>query len=226
VEDLTIGARTVNQLAYERLSALIFAGAVGPGERLDERLLAQRMGISRTPLREAIGQLASDGIVEHRSYQGNFVRTFTRKQVHDLYEVRKELEGLAVRLAAPNLHGDGIEELSDIVTRCRTALSDNDIEAFEQTDRDFHAVIVRRSNNETLMDSLGRLNLHVQLVRHLANSAPDLPEHTMHEREAILDAFKRDDPDAAAEIMRAHIQGVQDAVVGRLPEETSDQAAY
>lgn len=218
MEDLTIGARTVNQLAYERLSALIFAGVLSSGERLDERLLAERMGISRTPLREAIGQLASDGIVEHRPYQGNFVRTFSRKQVHDLYEVRKELEALAVRLAAPRLAGSGIEELGLTVARCRKALDDNDIEAFEQTDRDFHATILRYADNETLTESLKRLVLHIQLLRHLANREPDLPEHTMHEREAILAAFEAGDTTTAADIMRQHIEGAQDAVLSQLAD--------
>lgn len=224
MEDLTIGARTVNQLAHERLSALIFAGVLSSGERLDERLLAERMGISRTPLREAIGQLANAGIVEHRPYQGNFVRTFTRKQVHDLYEVRIALEVLAVRLAASNLPGDGLAELADTVTRCRRALDENDIEAFEETDRDFHATILKFARNETLADSLKRLGLHIQLVRHLANREPDLPEHTMHEREAIVAAFERGDTDAAVETMKAHIRGVQDAVVSQLADENQTVA--
>lgn len=222
MENLTIGVRTVNQLAYERLSALIFAGVLTSGERLDERVLAERMGISRTPLREAVGQLASDGIVEHRPYQGNFVRTFTRKQVHDLYEVRKELEVLAVRLAAPHLPGAGLKELADTVARCRAALDAGDIEEFEQTDRDFHEVILRYSDNETLIESLKRLSLHIQLLRHLANRAPDLPEHTMHEREAVLEAFERGDTDAAAEIMRTHIEGAQTAVLSQLKDAAAE----
>lgn len=224
MEDLTIGVRTVNQLAYERLSALIFAGVLSSGERLDERLLAERMGISRTPLREAIGQLASDGIVEHRPYQGNFVRTFTRKQVHDLYEVRKDLEALAVRLAAPHLPGDGMHELAATVARCRKALDENNIEEFEQTDRDFHATILRYSDNETLVESLKRLGLHIQLLRHLANREPDLPEHTLHEREAIVAAFQLGDIDEAVRMMREHIEGAQEAALSQISGEAPTSA--
>lgn len=215
-----IGARTVNQRAYARLSALIFAGTLSLGERLDERLLAERMGISRTPLREAVGQLASDGIVEHRPYQGNFVRTFNRKQVHDLYEVRKELEVLAIRLAAPNLPGVGLRRLADIVARCRAALKADDMAEFEQTDREFHATIREFADNETLLYGLKRLDLHVQLVRHLANQSPDLPENSMHEREAILGALERGDAEPAAVVMRQHIQRVQDAVLSQLPADS------
>jgi len=216
VEDLTVGARTVNELAYERLSGLIFSGALGLGERLDERFLAERMGISRTPLREAIAQLASNGIVERRPYQGNFVRTFTLKQIHDLYEVRKELEALAVRLAAPRLQDEGLRELAETVARCRLALDENDTEAFEQTDRDFHATILRYSDNEALIAALARLSLHIQLLRHLANREPSLPEHTMHEREAILDAFTRGETETAIAIMREHIDGAHSAAISQM----------
>lgn len=217
MDKLNIEARTINQRAYERLSDLILDGDLGLGERLDERQLAERMGISRTPLREAIGRLANEGIVEHRVYQGNFVRTLTRKQVHDLFEVRKELEGMAVRLAAPSVREPEIAELTAIVGRARKALSNADFVEFEHADREFHKAIIRMSNNETLFDVLSNLDLNIQLVRHLANQTPDLPEHTMDERALIVEAFKNGQAAKAAEYMRQHIQGVQDTVLAQLP---------
>jgi DNA-binding GntR family transcriptional regulator len=219
MEDFVVGARTVNHLAYDRLSAMILTGMLRPGVRLDERLLAERMGISRTPLRGAIGQLASDGLVEHRPYQGNFVRTFTSKQIEDLYTVRKNLEGLAIRLAAPKLPGAGLDELRQTIDRCRKALDQGDIEEFEQTDRDFHAIILRFSENETLVESLKRLGLRIQLLRHMANRVPHLPEVTVNEREVILQALERGDVEGAVVGMDQHIEGAQRAVLNQISSE-------
>lgn len=216
MDKLNIEARTVNQRAFERLRTLILDGDLSLGERLDERQLAERMGISRTPLREAIGRLANERIVEHRPYQGNFVRTFTRSQVSDLFEVRKELEGMAARLAAPSVHEPEVLELNAIVDRARTALARDDFVEFEHADREFHSAIIRMSNNETLVEILGTLDLHIQLVRHLANQAPSLPELTMDDRALIVEAFKNGKGEVAAEHMRHHIQSVHDTVVAQL----------
>ncbi|MEX1078150.1 MAG: FCD domain-containing protein [Homoserinimonas sp.] len=98
------------------------------------------------------------------------------------------------------------------------SFDDNNSEDFEQTDRDFHATILRFSDNETLTEGLKRLGLHIQLLRHLANREPDLPEHTMHEREAILAAFDRGETEEAVRMMREHIEGAQQAALGQLSE--------
>lgn len=219
VSDLAIEARTVNQRAYERLCDVLVTGACSPGERLDERTLAVRMGISRTPLREAVGRLVNEGVVEHRPYQGNFVRTFTPNQVFDLYEVRKELESLAVRWAAVKIGPAEIEQLREIVDACHAALDAGDLVEFEAADHRFHTALAEFSENETLISCLARLNLHIQLVRHLANQEAELRKHTKVHREGIVKSLAEGDIDEAASLMRAHIEEVQSTVVDQLTEQ-------
>lgn len=216
--DIEIPAQTVNQRAYERLCDLILSGHLRFGERLDERILADRMKISRTPIREAIGRLATEGIVERRPYQGNFVRTFTPIQIRDLYEVREELEGLAVRLAVARATQEEVQKLADIVARCHAAFDQRDFITFEKLDQSFHAYIAALSQNETLIDCLDNLRLQVQLARHYANEAPDAAQRTIGERNAVLQAFRNKDADAAAQHMRQHIEGARRAVASRLSE--------
>ncbi|MHB2266450.1 GntR family transcriptional regulator [Aliihoeflea sp. PC F10.4] len=217
--DLEIPTQTVNQRAYDRLCELIFSGHLRFGERLDERILAERMKISRTPIREAIGRLATEGIIERRPYQGNFVRNFTPLQIHNLYEVRKELEGLAVRLALETATGSEIDELGRIIGECHQALSDNRLLDFERLDQQFHGFLTGLSRNETLIECLENLRLKVQLARHYANEAPDAAQRTVAERNAILKAFREKDVETAVAQMKLHIDGAREAFAERVSNE-------
>src|SRR5438874_669156 len=113
---------TLNQKAYMRLREMILNGSIVRGEQIDERRLAAELDVSRTPLREAIGQLVTEGIIEYRPYKGTSVRTFTAKQVNDLYQVRKALEALAIRLAIPKLSQEHIETIRQILDDVHEAL--------------------------------------------------------------------------------------------------------
>lgn len=213
---LAIEARTVNQLAYDRLRDLVVSGKLSSGERLDERVLAETMGISRTPVRDAISRLANEGVVEHRPYQGAFVRHFSVQQIDDLYRVRKELESLAVLLAAERMTERDLKALEKTVNRCHRALTAGDVPAFERLDQEFHESLARCSGNEALISCLERLSLQIQLARHRANAAPDLPQRTTSERESILEALKARDGARAAQYMRDHIEDVQKALLEQL----------
>lgn len=212
---------TLNQRVYSRLRTLLLNGHLPPGAQLDERILAEEMGVSRTPLREAIGHLAKEGIVEYRPFRGNFVRTFTAKQVKDLYQVRKALESLAMRLAIPKLSQEHIAEISLILDQVHAALAQGDIDGYTEADRRFHAAILHITGNETLIDALQRLDAQIQVVRTLANRDPEVVERTAKERPLILAALTARDADAAAHLMEAHIDGVAKAVVAQI--ETLEQ---
>ncbi|WP_394216442.1 GntR family transcriptional regulator [Brachybacterium vulturis] len=216
--ELGIESSTINQRVYSRLCELLAHGQWGPNERLDERLLAEQLGVSRTPLREAFTRLASDGVVRHRPYQGNFVRTFTPQQVDDLYEVRKSLEVLAVRSACERATDTEVVQLRLTVDSCHEALDDGDLEAFEEADRKFHSLIVEYARNESLSASLRILNLHVQLVRQVANQEPTLREHTRAHRDGVVEAITRRDSQRAADFLAEHIADVQTSVLQQMEE--------
>jgi len=213
VESLAIEPKTVTSRAYELLVRLIGEGQIGLGDRLDERALASEMGISRTPLREAIGMLATEGVVEYRPYQGNFARVFTAKQVDDLYEVRKTLESLAIRLAAARMSDESLERVRAIVGDIDQAIAARDIAALGAHDRRFHETIAELSDNRTLIEALDRIGLQVQLIRSAANRDPQVIERTELERHDILAALERRDGERAAALMEQHIEGVKHAAV-------------
>ncbi|MEO8393315.1 MAG: GntR family transcriptional regulator [Chloroflexota bacterium] len=216
---------TLNQKAYMRLREMILNGSIARGEQIDERRLAAELDVSRTPLREAIGQLVTEGIIEYRPYKGTSVRTFTAKQVNDLYQVRKALEALAIRLAIPKLSQEHIEKIRQILDDVQQALDREDIEAYNAADRRFHDTIVEITDNEMLVDSLNRLGAQIQMVRTIANRDPHVVERTAKERPLILAALEARDADAAARLMEEHIDGVRRAVVSQIEQLEQQQSA-
>lgn len=207
---------TLNHGIYEALRGMIAAGDLVPGERIDERAIAERLGVSRTPLREATAKLAKEGLVEQRPYRGNFVRAFSVKQVNDLYETRMVLEGLATRRAVANLTEADLADLTGMLDAAQAALAAGDLEGFSAADQRFHSAIARLAGNEILIESLERLRAQIQLVRLAANRDPDLVERTARERPLILAALAARDADRAGTLMEEHIDGVRRSMVAHL----------
>lgn len=212
--------QTLNQQVYVRLQEMILKGELQLGEQLDERTLATTLQVSRTPVREAIGQLVREGIVEYRPYRGQSVRTFTVRQINDLFLVRSALEALAVRVAMTKMSQEVDLQLRAILDRMQEALNREDIEAYGEADREFHATIINLTGNESLIGALDRLGFQIQMIRTIANRDPDVVERTHRERPQILAALEARDADLAAKLMEEHIDGVRQAVVAHFQEIT------
>lgn len=207
---------TLNERVYQQIRDAVLVGDLSPKARLDEQALADDMGVSRTPIREAIGKLTTEGLVEYRPYQGSFVRSFTAQQVNDLYEVRKALESLAVRLAVPQLSEPQVADLRGILDEIHHAHERGDLIAYGDADRRFHNTIAAYSGNQTLIESLDRLALQIQLVRTAANHDPEVVERTAHQRPEITAALMARDARRAARLMEAHIEDVRRSVVAEI----------
>lgn len=211
-----INHQPLNERVYRYIRDAVVTGTIPPNARLDEQTLADEIGVSRTPVRDAIGKLAREGLVEYRPYQGNFVRAFTAQQVNDLYEVRKTLEVLAMRLAVPRMTEVEIAELRIILDDVYDAYLRDDLVAYGNADRRFHEAIARSSGNDTLIEGLDRLSLQVQLVRTAANRDPDVVERAAQQRPAILAALEAGDAERAGKLMEVHIDDVRRSVVAQL----------
>lgn len=204
--------QTLTQRIYNDIRAKIETGVLLPGTRLDEKLLSEAMAVSRTPLREAIGLLAQDGLVERKPYRANFVRTFSPRQVSDLYQVRKALESLATRLAVERMSSEDIAACRRILDDVGAALENRDLQAYSEADDRFHSFLIEHSGNEVLIDTLGRLRSQIRVVRLAANRDPDVVDRTAHERPLILAAIEARDADRAARLMEEHIDGVKQSM--------------
>jgi DNA-binding GntR family transcriptional regulator len=217
---------TLKDQAYDEILNLIVSGSLPLGHQIDERVLAERLDVSRTPLREAVGSLANDGLVEYKPYRGHFVRMFSFDEVNGLFEVRRALEGLAVSLAVPKMSQENIAQLTAILDDAAASLELGDMAAFSNADRAFHEMLARLSENQTLIQILNRLSKQIQIARVMANRDPDVLERTSRERPAILAALRDRDAGLAARLMEEHIAGVQRSVLAQLRTQAQQDATH
>jgi DNA-binding GntR family transcriptional regulator len=205
----------LSALAYERLERAIMEGEIKPGDRLSESALARRYGISRGPLREAIGQLEGRRLVERKSNLGARVVSLSNTDLIDILVIRESLEGLACRMAATRVPPAQIAKLEDLLSaHADTEAVKSDRGYFQGSgDADFHQVIISACGNNRLIGLLGgELYPLLRLYRHQMSMRPGRPAAALKEHRAVLFALKLGDSDKAEVAMRAHIRNSRVAV--------------
>ena len=192
------------EAAYYRLYEAIRAGDFRPGDRLREIEVAKRMALSRTPVREALRKLESDGIVEHRPRLGAVIRTLSPSEVVELYEMRLVLERTAAQMAAKHANDAEIDLLNDINDQI-AALGD-DTQQAAALNQDFHHRIYLASRNRFLLASARGLNNALMLLgpTTLDDEARIKTVRAQHAR--IIEAIRAGDQTAAGDAAEAHLQ--------------------
>jgi DNA-binding GntR family transcriptional regulator len=199
--------------AYERLVLDIRAGKLKPGDRLVETELATRLGISRTPVREAVRRLESDGLVVHQPRLGATVRKLDYLEITELYEMRGVLEGTAARLAARSASQIELEELEAINREMRAA---TDVRQLYEANRQFHGVLLSAARNRFLVKSVEAVQKTLLILGSSTLEESRRAAGAFEEHEAILTALKKRDGDAAEASMRAHIEAAHKARLRQL----------
>jgi DNA-binding GntR family transcriptional regulator len=199
--------------AYERLVSAIRDGGLKPGDRLVETELAQRLGISRTPIREAIRQLESDGLVAHQPRIGTTVRVLDYAEITELYEMRAVLEGTAARFAARAASPVELGELQAINEEMAAA---RDVERAYQANRQFHTVILNAARNRFLVKSVEAVQKTLLILGPSTMEESARATQAVTEHDALLDALRGRDEEAAEALMRAHIEAAHRARLRQL----------
>jgi DNA-binding GntR family transcriptional regulator len=188
---------------YDHLKLEILSGKLASGSRLAEIALAERLGVSRTPVREAVQRLAQDGLVEVAPNRGARVRGVTTTEVEEVYAVREVLDGLAARLAATQRTPRDLEQMHSALTRLENAAA-NDYGAQIAADLDFHGAIANASRNAALEGTLRGLAQGVARVK-LLTKHYNQASATQNAHQTILHAIEMRDPEAAEHAARAHV---------------------
>ena len=209
--------KTLRERIHDEIVRLIVSGELPSGEWVDEKQVIGRLQVSRTPFREAIGILAKGGLVEIKPYRGFYVRSFSRDETADLYELYKRLECFAVELAVPQMSDYDIRRFEDMLSDAMVALKHGDIETYAMRDREFHESVARQSGNSALIETLARFTLQIQLCGGIANVSGEFAERAAHACDDIIQAFKARDTPRAAFLVCAHISHVQEAILARFP---------
>jgi DNA-binding GntR family transcriptional regulator len=198
--------RTLREQVFEHLREEILSARLAPGTELHEVALAESLGISRGPLREALGRLAAEGLVTIRPRRGAEVTRFSRPQNNDANQVREALESLAVRLAVPRLTDDDRARLRELAAQMVDHAERDDASAFFRVNREFHRAFVVGSGNERLRE------MHEQLLNQmgrLLSRSLELRgslEQSVAEHRDILEAVDAGEPDRAARLLEQHIE--------------------
>jgi DNA-binding GntR family transcriptional regulator len=191
----------------------IVSGRLSPGSKLDENALAERYGASRTPVREALQQLASQGLIELRANAGAFVATLTAVDLAEMFETMACFEAACAALAARRHTATDRPLLTAAHDACAQAARRNDPVGFYRANGRFHQCIYAASHNGYLAARTLELGKRLEAYRRAATFHPGLMSLTMHEHECILRAIFSMDEDAAARHMRGHLDTLRDDAV-------------
>lgn len=190
------------QGAYRRLLDDIRNGTLAPGTRLRETDLADRLGISRTPVREAIRQLEADGLVTHLPRQGATIRSLDHAEIVELYEMRAVLEGTAARLAARAASDIELAELAALNGDMATAIAGPPA---REVNRQFHRMLLDAARNRFLVKSMSALQKTLLILGPTTLADPSRATAAVAEHAAVLAALQARDGAKAESAMRAHV---------------------
>jgi DNA-binding GntR family transcriptional regulator len=210
---------TLRERIYEEVLRLIVSGELPSGEWVDEKQVTDKLRVSRTPFREAIGILAKGGLVEIKPYRGFYVRSFSCSETADLYELYKRLECFAVELAVPQMSDRDIRRFENILIEAMTALRRGDTKTYAMRDREFYETIAEQSGNSALIEALARLALQIQICGTITSVSREFVERAARGCDDIIQAFKARDTPHAVFLVYVLISYAQEVILAQFPNE-------
>lgn len=209
----------LRDVVFNTLRQAILKGELAPGERLMEIQLAERLGVSRTPIREAIRKLELEGLVLMIPRKGAEVAKISEKSLRDVLEVRRSLEGLAIELACQRMTSEDIDELEEKQEEFQKAIEKGKAMEIAETDEAYHDVIYKGTCNDRLIQMIN--NLREQMYRYRLEYIKDEDKRQvlLLEHENILSALKQRKTEEAKEAMREHIDNQEITVSKNIKEQ-------
>jgi DNA-binding GntR family transcriptional regulator len=205
---------TLREKILENIRDAIISGAIKAGSRVSEPDLAERYGISRTPIREAFRQLESEGYLTVIPRRGAVVSEFSEKDVEEFYAIKSILEGYAARRACGKLSAKELERLQTINNRLAELAFHHDFKAFFKIHNDFHDVFIKAADNEKLRELINSLVTRFQRLRMMSISLPGRMDISVQEHQKIIEAFRRKDEETAEMLVRKNAEYGGKALMG------------
>lgn len=195
----------LRDVVFNTLRSAIITGELSPGERLMEIKLANELGVSRTPVREALRKLEKEGLVITTARRGAEVAPINEKDLKEVLEIRRSLESLACQIAAQKITPEQVEEIRSMNDSIEKAIEMNDTEAITQLDIEFHEIIYVITENSRLIDMLHQLKEHIlryrlQYIKDMKNKKNIVDEH-----KRIINALENHNPKLARKEIERHI---------------------
>jgi DNA-binding GntR family transcriptional regulator len=196
---------------YRELREMAIAFDIRPGERLNEIALARQLGVSRTPLREALNRLCSEGFLTFSTNQGFFRKSLEVKEIFDLYEFRQRLESFAVKLAMERATAEQLAAIDEFLERSAEEDPNRTTMEMVQLDESFHEQVMMLTGNEEMLRSLRNINGRIRFVRYVAMDGRRAMTQSQHK--AIMQKMRERDSEGAAQLMSEHIAQRMESVI-------------
>ena len=214
LENLTLWERVHDHLREEILSNRLPAGT-----ELQEVALSRELGVSRGPIRESLGRLAAEGLVTVRPRRGAVVRSLSKREFTEAYQVREALEMMAVRLAVPRLSDEHLARLEQLIEQMQEAADREEVERFFDANAAFHGLLLEASGNRMLQDVYRSLLVQIGRYRLRSLSLRGNLHRSVSEHRAILRAARRGDIARAEHLMSEHVRVPQRRIQSLSDEE-------
>ena len=210
------GQNSLMARVYQELHAAIVGGELAPGAPLVEARLSEKLGVSRTPVREALRLLEQDGLIETVPNKCSVVVGIDRQEISDTYDIRIPAFGLCARWAAQRMTDEAIAELKSVLELQEYYLGKGDLAGVGETDARFHELLYAGSGSRAVKQTMQNLHVLSQRARENVPRGKDRLTASLREHFAILEAITRRDPDAAEAAARAHLESAKAHVLTAL----------
>jgi len=200
---------------FSQLRNDILNGKYQPGDSLIELKLCDELGVSRTPVREALKQLELEGLVRVIPHKGVIVTGISSQDIEDIYTIRMLIEGLAARWATEKITDEELAELKEAVELEEFYTNKNDVNHMLKFDSKFHEIIFKASKSKPLMHTLSTFHHYVQKARNISLGSPGRAREALEEHKAILQAIIDKDPDRAEKLTTQHVKNASLNLLGK-----------
>ena len=198
--------KNLNRVAYDYLYRSIVTCKYLPGEAIVEHDVTKKLGISRTPVREALRRLSSEGFVRQIPMKGSFVRRLTTHDIEDIFELRLMFEESALRSGFDEISA---EELAKIEDKLKLLNDDSDPEDFYESDRMLHEMIIKHAKNKRMISFFNTIDSQLETFRYISAMNNMRLKHSKEEHMKIVTAIKDKDLDSALKYLRLHLENVK-----------------
>lgn len=209
-----IRTKTLHQEIVAQIQEMIHKGILVKGQKIDEKRLCESMGVSRTPVREALRLLKSDGLIDLIPHKGAFVSQPCIEEINDMFEVMSVLEGTCARLAAANMKGKDFKRIESLHEELEEHYRNRDYEAYLKKNHVFHVFIQELAGNKVLNDVINGLRQKILLYRQKQLYQPERFDQSIQEHRVLLEAFRKKYPSSAESLMKHHLLMQCKALVG------------
>ena len=219
-----IEPRTLKENVTDILRQSIIDGSLAPGTEFNQAQLAEQLGVSRGPIREALGQLEQEGLIESTPYKGVIVTRLTRRYVEELYSVRTALETLAVERAIDRLTQENLDTLNEIVDNMRLAARAQDLTGLVELDLRFHETILEVADHHLARRLWHTLEVGVRRCLHIRHEIYTFLDEVVGSHPTLVTALAERDRSRAVQILHEHIAESVLHILNNLPDEDESNA--